>query len=79
MMNSLLNSFKEVGYLPNGNSITETSLEVPFQNFTCFVTIVNNQYKVFVYDTDNNVIDESKWYKRSIYVAKYVKKYAMNF
>lgn len=79
MMNNLLNNLKVAGLSYSPKTITESNLEVPFSEFVCFVVIVNNQYKVFTYNKNNNIIDESKWYKRSKYIVNYIKKYATNY
>lgn len=50
-----------------------TRLEIPFISQDCSIIVVNNQYKVYIFEKDTcNIINESRWYKYPSYTIKYI-------
>ena len=48
-------------------------LELPFIFQDCSIVVVNNQYKVYIFEKGTcNITNESKWYRYPSYVIKYI-------
>lgn len=73
MMNIFVNMLNEKGY---HYTCTENTIEIRYCGCTILIMFINGQCKVYKYDLDNNIIDESKWYKRLSYAYKYILKVA---
>ncbi len=48
-------------------------VELPFIFQDCSIVVVNNQYKVYIFEKGTcNITNESKWYKYPSYAIKYI-------
>ena len=69
-MEKMINMLNEKNYY---YEIDNGRIEIPFIENDCSIITVNNQYKVYTFEKNTcNIISESKWYKRPIYVVKYI-------
>lgn len=51
----------------------DSRLELPFIFQDCSIIVVNNQYKVYIFEKGtSNITNESRWYKYPSYVIKYI-------
>lgn len=69
-MDKLIKVFEEKRYYYTIE--TNSRIEVPFEDCSCSIVTVNNHYKVYVFNKDNDIIKESKWYKRAKYTVNYI-------
>lgn len=71
LFNKFMDMLNEKGY---HYACTENTIEIKYCACTILIMFINGQCKVYKYDLDNNIIDESKWYKRIGYAWKYILK-----
>ena len=64
MLNKLMEKINSYFYTIETNN-NSTTIEIEFKEYSMVFMVINNQCKIFKFDLDNNIIDESKWYKRA--------------
>lgn len=73
LFNKFMDMLNEKGYHYVSTESTCT-IEIRYCACTIVIMFINNQCKIYKYDLNDNIVDESKWYKRISYAWKYILK-----